>query len=314
MDMSWQTLLQEAAATSFEKTADTLAAAENDNCACVDLHQQQIHELSKKILLLPHQGIVLLLSRYCFRLSPEETEMFFHLENAKGRFRFYKELLSSSMGFVAGCMISDDTFGNACHIALKDYLHNQLEADADDKAAGNSRTHIAFRKVWKTVAVAAITLTLLFSTCMVANAQFRERVISWVVETFEKYSIFELHGDELDEPQDLTEYQAGYLPDGAILQNMTKQPNTEPGVVIRKYAISESEFFDIVITQSDNRIYLDTENAKIEPLDKDGVTGYFFQKDDTSYICFERDGCFFSVYGSIDTDELVKIAAGITKK
>ena len=62
MDMSWQALLQEAAATSFEKTADTLAAAENDNCACIDLHQQQIHELSKKILLLPYQGIVLLLS------------------------------------------------------------------------------------------------------------------------------------------------------------------------------------------------------------------------------------------------------------
>ena len=35
--------------------------------------------------------------------------MFFHLENAKGCFRFYKELLSSSMGVEAGCMISDDT-------------------------------------------------------------------------------------------------------------------------------------------------------------------------------------------------------------
>ena len=53
---------------------------------------------------------------------------------------------------------------------LKGYLHNELEADAGDEAAGNNRTHIAFRKVWKTVAVAAITLTLLFSTCMVANA------------------------------------------------------------------------------------------------------------------------------------------------
>lgn len=52
----------------------------------------------------------------------------------------------------------------------------------------------------------------------------------------------------------------------------------------------------------------------LEPFDKGGVTGYFFQKDGMSYICFERDGCFFSVYGSIDTDELVKIAASITKK
>ena len=76
MDMSWQVLLQEAAATSFEKTADTLAAAENDNCACIDLHQQQIHELSKKILLLPHQGRVLLLSRYCFLIPGGDRNVF----------------------------------------------------------------------------------------------------------------------------------------------------------------------------------------------------------------------------------------------
>ena len=66
------------------------------------------------------------------------------------------------------------------------YLHNELEADADDEAAGNNRKHIAFRKVWKPVAVAAITLTLLFSTCMVANAQFRERVISWYLVKADK--------------------------------------------------------------------------------------------------------------------------------
>ena len=28
--------------------------------------------------------------------------------------------------------------------------------------------------------------------------------------------------------------------------------------------------------------------------------------------CYERDGDFFSIYGSIDMDELIKIAAGIT--
>ena len=92
------------------------------------------------------------------------------------------------------------------------------------------------------------------------------------------------------------------------------QPNTEPGIVLYEYAINEAESFEIMITQSDNRVYFDTENTKIEPFDKGGVTGYFFQKDGMSYICFERDSCFFSVYGSIDTDELVKIAASITKK
>lgn len=313
MDMSWQAMLHDAAAVSFERNAESLAT-ENRTRSYVDLSYAQIQTLSEKILSLPHEGIVLLLSRFCFHLSPEEAENFFQLKNAKGRFRFYQELLSSCMGVNTEQMISDDAFGSACHIALKEYLHNELEADTDDKTAGNSRTHIVFRKVWKTVAVAAITLTLLFSTVMVANAQFRERVISWVIETFEKYSIFELHGDELDEPQDLTEYQAGYLPDGAILKNTTELPGEPSGFLLYEYAIGKSENFSIVVSQSDSRIYLDTENAKIEPFDKDGVTGYFFQKDGMSYICFERDGCFFSVYGSIDTDELVNIAASITKK
>ena len=313
MDMSWQAMLHDAAAVSFERNAESLAT-ENRTRSYVDLSYAQIQTLSEKILSLPHEGIVLLLSRFCFHLSPEEAENFFQLKNAKGRFRFYQELLSSCMGVNTEQMISDDAFGSACHIALKEYLHNELEADTDDKTAGNSRTHIVFGKVWKTVAVAAITLTLLFSTVMVANAQFRERVISWVIETFEKYSIFELHGDELDEPQDLTEYQAGYLPDGAILKNTTELPGEPSGFLLYEYAIGKSENFSIVVSQSDSRIYLDTENAKIEPFDKDGVTGYFFQKDGMSYICFERDGCFFSVYGTADADELLKVAAGITKK
>ena len=56
------------------------------------------------------------------------------------------------------------------------------------------------------------------------------------------------------------------------------------------------------------------ENAEIKPLEKDGLTGYSFKKDDMTYICFERDGRFFSVYGTADADELLKVAAGITKK
>ena len=31
-------------------------------------------------------------------------------------------------------------------------------------------------------------------------------------------------------------------------------------------------------------------------------------------MCFERDGCSFSVYGTLDMDELIKISAGITKE
>ena len=195
MDMNWQTMLHEAANASFEKDIEVRSAADNDAYSCVDLPKAKIRELSEKILHLPHQGIVLLFSRYCFRLSPQETEKFFQMKNAKGRFRFYRELLSTSMGLSSEQVISDASLNRACKIAMKDYLRTELKEDAAVSSTGKSRTHIVFRRFGKAVAVAAITITLLFSTAMVTNAKIREKVIAWIVETFEKYSIFELQID-----------------------------------------------------------------------------------------------------------------------
>ena len=309
MDMNWQAMLHEAANASFEKDIEVRSAADNDADSCVDLPKAKIRELSEEILHLPHQGIVLLFSRYCFQLSPQETEKFFQMKNTKGRFRFYRELLSSSMGLSSEQVISDASLNHACKIAMKGYLRTELKENAAVSSVGKSRTHIVFRRFGKAVAVAAITITLLFSTAMVANAQFREKVIAWVVETFEKYSIFELQSDGENTQPDLQGYKPAYLPDGAELQNTVELPE----FIIYKYKIGNSDYFNIQLSQSDTRTYVDAESADIETLDMNGVTGYFFKKDGLNYVCFEHDGAFFSVYGSLDVDELIKIAADITR-
>lgn len=309
MDVTWKSMLHEAAAASFEKDIKSFAV-DSISYSCVDLPQARIRELSDKILLLPHHGIVLLFSRYCFRLSPEETEMLFQLKNAKGHFRFYCALLSSCMGFAENQMISDALFSKACKAALKNYLRAELKEGIFDKTYKRSKLSVPLRKIGKAVAVAVITLTLLFSTCMVANAQFREKVIAWVIETFEKYRVFELRSDGETERSDLHSYKPTYLPEGAELMETIEQTV----FIGYKYIIGGSESFSIWIGQTDIRIYTDAENADIEPLDRDGVTGYFFRKDDLKYMCFERDGCFFSVYGSLDMEELIKIAVGITRE
>jgi len=234
----------------------------------------------------------------------------FQMKNTKGRFRFYRELLSSSMDLCSEQVISDASLNHACKIAMKDYLRTELKEDSAASSVGKSRTNIVFRRFGKAVAVAAITITLLFSTAMVANAQFREKVIAWVVETFEKYSIFELQSDGENTQPDLQSYKPTYLPDGAELQNTVELPEFYG----YEYAIDDTAYFSIWLSQSDIRIYIDAENADVEPFDKDGITGYFFKKEDLNYVCFERDGCSFSVYGLLDMDELIKIAAGITKE
>jgi hypothetical protein len=309
MDMNWQAMLHEAANASFEENLDVYAAADKDICSRVDLPKAKIRELSEKILRLPQQGIVLLFSRYCFSLSPEETEKFYQIKNAKGHFCFYHELLSSSMGLNSEQIISDDSLNHACKIAMKDYLHTELKEDSAAYGTEKRRTYIAFRRIRKTTVVAAIIITLLFSTAM-ANAQFREKVISWAVKTFEKYSSFELQSDRENTQADLQNYKPTYLPDGAELLNTVEQSE----MIVYEFAISNSGRFEILLSHSDAKVYLNTENAEITSFEQNEISGYYFKQGDWNYVCCDRDGYFLAIYGSINKDELIRIAAGITKK
>ena len=87
-----------------------------------------------------------------------------------------------------------------------------------------------------------------------------------------------------------------------------------PEFISYKYEVGSSDYFTVLLSQSDVRIYVDVEDADIESLDKNGITGYFFEKDNLKYVCFDCDGCSFAVYGSLEEDELIKIAAGIAKE
>lgn len=158
-------------------------------------------------------------------------------------------------------MISDASLNRACKIAMKDYLRTELKEDAAVSSTGKSRTHIVFRRFGKAVAVAAITITLLFSTAMVTNAKIREKVIAWIVETFEKYSIFELQSDGENTKPDLQSYKPTYLPDGAELKNTVEQPE----MLAYEYAINESSYFIFFLV---NQIQGFTPTQKIQKLNR----------------------------------------------
>lgn len=103
-----------------------------------------------------------------------------------------------------------------------------------------------------------------------------------------KYSIFELQSDGENTQSDLQSYKPTYLPDGAELKNTVEQPE----MLAYEYAINESGYFNILLSQSDTRIYADAENTEIESFDKGGVIGYYFKKDD--WIIFAMSGMAIS--------------------
>lgn len=303
--------MKEAAAVSFEREAAAHANRAEENCSAVDLQREELQTLGAKLLLLPHQGMLLLFSRYCFHLSPEETEAFFEVQNAKGRFRYYRELLSACMGLEKDQVISDTSFSAACKIAMKEYLRREMDEEEAPAAEAEKRPRlrVTFKRIWRSVAIAAIIACMMFSTLMVANADIRERVITWVVETFEKYSLFELKRDD-PTLQDLRSYTLTYLPEGATLLSSIEDIN----LLQYEYVIDGLPAFNFLISQSDTRIYADTENTDIHSLEINGTAGFWFEKESLNFVCFELDGCYCSIYGSLEINELIKVASGVVKK
>lgn len=312
MTTGWESKIKEAAVISFEKNISTLELSFEEHKITVDLDELRTVELKKKVLTLPHQVMVLLFSRHCFGLSFEETELFYDMKNAEGRYLFYLRLLSNCMGLPEQHIISETSLSTACDLALKEY--NKIERaehlHRERRKTGRSN-HSVFRIIRRRAAALILIGLLSFSSLMVMNADFREGVKRWFIEIFDDHSIIMLINNETVESRfALDGYQPTYLPEGAELINKFEQKE----VILYEYNVDESKYLNISIVRANNREYVDTENAEIKPFETGGISGFYFKKDTLNYLWFEKDGLSISVFGTINIDELKNIAAGIRRK
>ncbi len=300
-------MLKLAAKLNFDQEVLKNTSDTEPSCIEVDLNCTQIQKLSEKVLLLPPQGIFILFSKYCFRFTPAETELFYHIEQAKALLLYYQNLLSFVIGIRGRRSISDSSFRDACKIALKQYLDQELYTDEHQPVLLESKTRTVFRRIAQKIAIVAIIAIMSFSTMMVANAEFRERVISWVIETFEKYSIFELKSDDAPTVQELQKYKPHYIPEKFQLFNTVEQPS----LILYEYSGANNDTLNILMSLSDMRIYIDTEGIDLERLDLGASFAYYFEKDNIQHVIFEWDGYYFIVYGTVSKSELIKVAENV---
>ena len=305
MSNSFSNALKYAAVSSMNREVSLCSSEEHQTEQFIDLSEMQIRTLSEKITCLPHSASCVLFSKFCFNLSPADTELLYETLNAKGQFRYYRKLLSEAMGVESGALISDSSLCCACELALEAH-----ELPAEDKHNHGSRKTLLFRNIIRRVAIAAIIVTLAFSTLMIASASFREFVINWVIETFDEFSIFELDSGGNSIERDIRSYAPEYLPSGFTLSNTIEQPS----VVLNEYESENGETLTILVSLSDTRIYSDTEDTIETKLLLENATAWCYEKEGMYWICFEHDGCFFAVYGNIDKNELIQIASSISFK
>lgn len=79
------------------------------------------------------------------------------------------------------------------------------------------------RKVWQRVAIIALATLLAFSAWLTADAQAREKVVSWVCERIQGSTIYHFFGGCSEKP--LPDYELMWLPEGFELLEHERERN-----------------------------------------------------------------------------------------
>lgn len=315
--------LSNAVNSSYEKEILELENLDLKEISYQTLTEEEIKELSKKILSLPLEYKNILFSRYSFKLTPKETESSYDIINSKGKLLYIRRLLSRSLK-LKGKWIDDTSMELASNMALKGYTGelNEEKFKEKPKYSRNFKKSIRdlnikienkFARIAKRVAMIFLVVGISFTLFLATNVQAREKFFDWIVEKYEQYSIFtpEAINEDYIDKVDIDELKINYIPDGFELDNVQKGKVS----MIYKYINIDEQFFYLQINEimsiaeSHSK---DTENAEMESIFiKDSEA--FYWEHDIKYLLWQQNGveCFIS--GNIEKDELIKIAENISK-
>ena len=159
----------------------------------------------------------------------------------------------------------------------------------------------SFRKVAVKVAVAVLVFIGLMTTVVMSVEAFREPVLNFIVERYEKYSSLQLDNEAQNTDANTTcDYLSGLLPDDYYITSETDTP-------MFKIAMYENDLGDLVqfcITQTAGAYNIDTEDALVSEI----VLGEY------KAILLEEDGYQAIWYDSVNSIVYNFRATGFTKE
>ncbi|MDY0237039.1 MAG: DUF4367 domain-containing protein [Gudongella sp.] len=286
------------------------------------LSDDQIEILAKKIGLLPSEYRNILFFKYLFSNSPSETENVLGIENSKVKLRYVQKMLSAFMG-LENSWIANDSMKKACQIALKEETkeYDNLQILHKPNYSKDFRLKLKNIKikqnynqivmlVAKRAAIFILVTTLSFSAVMAVNAQAREKVLDWIIETFPQFTIFTSQNIDEDNPVELTAFNINYIPRGFELVD-TNAGRTK---LIYNYSTKNDQKITIIFSlSSEGKSYYDTENAEIEEFVFKGSGAYIWQTSEITYLIWYQDGIECHISGNISKDEIIKVAENILK-
>lgn len=217
----------------FEQSILERSCEANFDDSKLEADHIDINELTEKIGLLPECMRSLLFMTYIFHMNPNEAETFLSIRYAKQKLAYVEMLLAYLLKLSETQWIAKTCMKKAVKAAFDQYI---LEHDADIrvqkprysnqfrkalkeiKSAQTYRSHLTLRRAATAILVAMIS----FALTTTASAKLRERIFSWLIETFPLFSRFSaadlLTSNELDFEK-LRHMEINYIPNGFKLIN-----------------------------------------------------------------------------------------------
>lgn len=292
------------------------------------LTSEEIEILAEKIDNLSFESRIVLLSKYYFKTSPEDTKEVFEIKDPKEKSIFLNHLLSKQLK-VEG-LIDDESFEKACEIVIKleEQEARKIGKDITIKPKYNGKTEkilkeagintkrrfIHFSK--KAAAILLIT-TISLGLFLSTNTTAREKLFDWFITDYGIYSEFipeEINKDYM-EILEISDLEINYIPDGFELDDV------QEGVFSHMYTYvntnNKEEFFVVRFTDltlAKNGSNLDTENSVLEPITINNNDGYYWYHDPISSVLWQHHGIENNIHGNISKAEIIKISENILKK
>lgn len=274
----------------------------------VELSDEEVERMSDKLVLLPHEARCILFGEYCFDMAFDDMREMYELTDPKGLSVWYKRMLSNLAGLSKEQIIADASLKRISDAALEKYtaLAEKRANDESPTKASMKPQKMVVRFV-KYVAAAAAVLAIGFTSMMTVNAEFREKVVNWVAETFVEFSIFNSSSEMELSMEDLLKHTPEYIPDKYEYIDKVEMGDG----VTYMYADNTGSALSIFITIPGDGWMVDTEGMDVRETVYDGNDAYYYYGDGEARFIFSKDGYPMYILGDLDFEECIEIANGI---
>ena len=314
-------VMKEASGLLLKKELQRLMQTDMNGVVYQSLSIEQINRLAQKTMLLPLEYQHILFYKYCFGNTIFEIEEILNIENTKGKLLYVEKMLSRRIRLDSS-WIDSASLEEACELALKEYMkdYNNLREGYEPNYSKAFRRKLKdiksaqkpyeiYKIIAKKVAIFILISTLGLSFILAVNAEAREKVFHWIMETFPKFSTFKSQNISDDYIFDLKSIEINYIPEGYELQDIKEGRR----ILVYDYLAENNQELTIRLFVSSNEklSHYDTEDAVVEEFMFKGSQAYSWKTEQLIYLLWYQDGIECHVSGSLDKNEIIKIAENI---